>query len=275
MSVAMGGERERALEAARAPFVEATVVRVQRPTSVRPGDSALVLADGTIEGFVGGICAEESVRLHALRVLETGEPLLLRLTPEPGEGEERPQDGAVTAHNPCLSGGGLEIFLRPRLPVPRLAVVGEAPVARALAEFGRTLGFEVCSEPGDDLAALVVASHGRDEEAALGAALQDGVPYVGLVASARRGAAVRAALDVPDPLRARLHSPAGLAIGARTAQEIALSILAEIVAERRALTPQRPATAAAAAPVVVGPSAAGKAGEAPAHGACCGHHGAG
>jgi xanthine dehydrogenase accessory factor len=268
MRLAVEGERERALQAARAPFVQATVVRVRRPTSVRPGDGALVLADGTIEGFVGGVCAEESVRLHALRVLETGEPLLLRLTPEPGDGEEAHEDGAVTAHNPCLSGGGLEIFLQPRLPAPRLAVVGQAPVACALAELGRGMGFEVASEPGEDLAALVVASHGRDEEAALAAALSGGVPYVGLVASARRAAAVRAALDVPDALRARLHSPAGLAIGARTAQEIALSILAEIVAERRATAVGPPAPA----PV---PPAAIAAEGATAGGGCCHHHGAG
>lgn len=238
------------------PYVQATVVRAQRPTSVRPGDTAIVRPDGTIEGFVGGVCAEDSVRLHALRVLETGEALLLRLVPEPGD--EEAQEGAVVAHNPCLSGGGLEIFLEPRIPAPRLAVIGDAPVARALAALGPGVGFEVVPEPGDDDAALVVASHGRDEEAALTAALTSGVPYVGLVASARRGAAVREALAVDDALRARLHTPAGLAIGARTAEEIALSILAQIVQERRAYAP-RPA------PVAV-PAAA--------EGECC-HHGHG
>ena len=199
------------------------------------------------------------MRLHALRVLETGEPLLLRLTPEPGDGDEPVVDGAVTAHNPCLSGGGLEIFLEPRLPAPRLAVVGDTPVARALAELGRGVGFEVSAAGrSDDDAALVVASHGRDEEVALAGALNDGVPYVALVASTRRGEAVRAALDAPEALRARLRTPAGLDIGARTAQEIALSILAEIVQERRALAPRRPRPPAV-------PEAAGEG---------CRHHGA-
>ncbi|MGZ6644130.1 MAG: XdhC family protein [Solirubrobacteraceae bacterium] len=246
------------------PFVQATVVRARRPTSVRPGDSAVVLPDGTIEGFVGGVCAEDSVRLHALRALETGEPLLLRLVPEPGA--EEAEEGAVVAHNPCLSGGGLEIFLEPRLPAPRLAVVGDAPVARALSRLGEQLGFAVATEPGGDDAALVVASHGRDEEAALAAALTAGVPYVGLVASARRGAAVRAALDVPDALRSRLHTPAGLSIGARTPEEIALSILAEIVRERREPGPAAPPAPADAAPA---PAAVA------ADGACCHHHGGG
>jgi xanthine dehydrogenase accessory factor len=91
--------RAGALIEERVPFVQATVVRARRPASVRPGATALVLADGRIEGFVGGACAEESVRLHALRVLETGEALLLRIEPEDG-GESAPADGAVTVHNP-------------------------------------------------------------------------------------------------------------------------------------------------------------------------------
>ncbi len=114
------------LLAEREPFVLATVVRARRPTSVRPGNAALVHADGTIEGFVGGICAESSVRLYSLRVLETGEPLLLRLVPGDGDGAD-PHDtieGAVVEHNPCLSGGSLEIFLEPHLPAPRVLVLG-------------------------------------------------------------------------------------------------------------------------------------------------------
>src|SRR3954453_515898 len=109
------------LRAARTPFVVATVVRAQRPTSVHTGDAALVLGDGTIEGFVGGACAEQSGRLHALRCLETAEPLLLRIVP--GDAEQPAAEGAVTVWTPCLSGGSLEIFLEPVLPRPRVAVV--------------------------------------------------------------------------------------------------------------------------------------------------------
>src|SRR4051794_41872871 len=107
------------LVAERRPFVTATVVRAARPTSVRPGDSALVLGDGTIDGFVGGVCAQASVRLHAARALETGEAVLLRLMPGAGP-EEATQDGVVVAHNPCLSGGALGIFLEPQPPPPRI-----------------------------------------------------------------------------------------------------------------------------------------------------------
>jgi xanthine dehydrogenase accessory factor len=232
-------ERARQLQSERRAFVTATVVRAQSPTSAHPGDVALVLGDGTLEGFVGGVCAEESVRLHGLRVMETGEPLLLRLVPDAGADEDV-AEGAVTAHNPCHSGGTLEIFLDPCLPPPRVVVVGDAPVADALRELAPHVGLEAAPGPssGDEDLALVVASHGRDEEPALAAALTAGVPYVGLVASEKRGAMVRAALDVPDELRDRLHTPAGLAIGARTPAEIALSILAEIVEERRADVPE-------------------------------------
>jgi xanthine dehydrogenase accessory factor len=227
--------RADALAAARTPFVVATVVRRQRPASVRAGDTALVLGDGTIEGFVGGSCAEESVRLHALRVLETGEPLLLRIVPEPPAGSGAGDvEGELTVANPCLSGGALELFLEPRLPAPRVVVAGDTPVAVALAELGRRVGLAVgAGEPAADDLGLVVASHGRDEARMLERALLEHVPYVGLVASRRRGAAVLASLDVPGEARARVRTPAGLDIGAYTAEEIAVSILAELIAVRR------------------------------------------
>jgi xanthine dehydrogenase accessory factor len=229
--------RVTALEAERVPFVQATVVRAGRPASVRAGATALVLGDGTIEGFVGGHCAEPSVRIHALHALETGDALLLRI--EPGDGEAAAADGAVTVHNPCISGGALEIFLEPHVPAPRVHVIGDTPIALALVDLGRGLGYDVVPnttgdlDPSADDAAVIVASHGRDEEQALAAALDTGVPYVGLVASRRRGHAVVADLVVSDDDRARVHTPAGLDIGARTPHEIALSILAELVATRR------------------------------------------
>jgi xanthine dehydrogenase accessory factor len=221
----------------RVPFVQATVVRSAKPTSVRPGDSALVLADGTIEGFVGGTCAQASVRLHAARALETGDAVLLRLVPgDAGEGEE---DGVLVVHNPCLSGGWLEIFLDPQMPALRVGIVGDTPVARALADVARAAGYEIATdgEPRPADAALIVASHGTDEELALARALEAGVGYVALVASRKRGAAVLEALDVPDALRAQVHTPAGLDIGARTPGDIAISILAELVGERTARPP--------------------------------------
>ena len=251
--------RVEALTAQRIPFVSAIVVRAQDPTSVRAGDTAIVLGDGSMEGFVGGACAESSVRLQALRVLETGEPLLLRIVPYEDDTEGAEAEGALVVANPCLSGGALEIFLEPRVPAPHITVVGETPIGLALASLGDRLGFEVALSTGDpqlaDDAALVVASHGRAEESALAAALHAGVPYVGLVASRKRGAAVLDTLradGVPEELIKRLRTPAGLNIGAVTPEEIALSILAEIVATRRESPQITPAARAAAVDPVCG-----------------------
>ncbi len=225
------------LAARRVPFVAALVVRAEPPTSAHPGDRALVLGDGEVVGFVGGQCVVGDVRRYAVRVLDAGRPLLLRVRPgedlgDPASGEA----GTVAVHNPCLSGGALDIFLEPRLPPPLLVVAGSAPIATALVELARCVGYAArpwAGEPlPEDAAAVVVASHGRDEEAPLRAALQAGVPYVGLVASPRRGAGVLAALDLSKADRRRVHTPAGLDIGARTPGEVALSILAQVVAER-------------------------------------------
>ena len=230
--------RAAALRDQRVPFVLARVVRAEKPTSAKPGDQAIVFGDGTIEGFVGGTCAESTVRAQSLRLLDSGEPLLLRITPEP-EAEPPGGQGVLSVHNPCLSGGTVEIFLEPELPAPLLRVHGATPIAAALAGLAERMGYQVV---GDDdqtqpvpagAAAVVVASHGRDEEEALVAALTAGASYVGLVASRKRGEAVVASLDVDEALRARVHTPCGLDIGARTPDEVALSILAEIVAERR------------------------------------------
>jgi xanthine dehydrogenase accessory factor len=232
--------RARAAELAEAgiPFVEAIVVRCAAPTSARAGDRALILGDGTIEGFVGGSCADATVRLQALRLLETGEPTLLRILPGAADGPSD-QEGAVVVANPCLSGGALELYLEPHLPPPRVAVAGDSPVARALVELAQPLGFrarlEALAEEGDF--AAVVASLGQDDEAALRRALEVGCEYVGLVASRVRGAAVLESLraaGVPAAALARVRTPAGLDIGARTHAEIALAILAELVAARRA-----------------------------------------
>jgi xanthine dehydrogenase accessory factor len=228
-------ERVAALRAERVPFVHATVVLADRPTSAKPGDEAIVFPDGTIEGFVGGTCAESTVRAQSLTLLDSGEPLLLRITAAP---EDEPASGPdkLSVHNPCLSGGTLEIFLEPVVPAPLLQVHGDSPIATALAGLGERLGYRV--EAGSTAgpagaAAVLVASHGRDEEEVLTAALRAGVGYVGLVASRKRGESVVASLDVDEGARARVHTPAGLDIGARTPEEVALSILAEVVAERR------------------------------------------
>jgi xanthine dehydrogenase accessory factor len=217
------------LRTARVPFVYARVVLADQPTSAKPGDEAIVLHDGSMEGFVGGACAESTVRDQSLKLLETGETLILRITPEP----EPDHPDRRVVHNPCLSGGTLELFLEAFRPPPLVVVQGEAPIARALMDLGSQLGYDLRQFDGSvppDAAAVIVATHGRGEERVLSIALEADVPYVGLVASPKRGAAVVAGLEVADELKRRVHTPAGLDIGASTAPEVALSILAGIVA---------------------------------------------
>jgi xanthine dehydrogenase accessory factor len=230
-------DRAEELRTAKVPFVHARVVLAERPTSAKPGDEAIVMGDGTIEGFVGGQCAESTIRAQGLGVLEKGEPRLVRIAPVPEPG----QPGKTVVHNPCLSGGTLEIFLEPVLPSPVVVVLGEAPIARAISSVGAALGYDVHLRAADSAAdaaglagvdAVVVASHGAGEEQALLAALAAEVPYIGLIASPKRGNAVLDSLDISCCQRGRVHTPAGLDLGARTAPEIALSVFAQIIAER-------------------------------------------
>jgi len=220
------------LTSARLPFVHATVVRSQEPSSARPGDDAVILGDGRIEGFVGGQCAEESVRAAALDSLATGESLLLRVLPDGGEHFPESPSARVVV-NPCLSGGALEIFLEPTLPAPLLAVVGSTPITDALVMMAGPLGFVGRQhEPGQlppGATAVVVGTHGHGEAESIRAALDAGVGFVGLVASPKRGREVLASIELTDDERARVRTPVGLDIGARTPEEIALSILAELV----------------------------------------------
>jgi len=229
--------RARELTERRVPFVHARVVRAQAPASARPGDEAIVYGDGTIDGFVGGVCAEGSVRTAALGALHGGGPLLLRVLPE-GEPEFPPAPGAQVVVNHCLSGGALEIFLEPVLPSPLIEVVGGTPVAEAFVALADVLGYATARSlpegpPAEQTVAVVVAGQGRGDAEGLRAALDADVPYIALVASRRRSAALIEELGLEEGESARIHTPAGLDIGARTAPEIALSILAEVVSAVR------------------------------------------
>ena len=237
----------------RVPFVLATVVRAEMPTSARPGDAAIIQADGSIEGFVGGQCAEGSVKAAALDVLGSGEALLLRVLPDGGaEFPDRP--GAQAVVNPCLSGGAIEVFLEPKLPAPQLSIVGSTPIADALAQFGAQLGYRIVHTPNDvanaaGSIAVLISSHGRHEEASIQAALDAEVGFVGLVASSVRGPAVIDSLDLDPSARSVIHSPVGVDIGARTAEEVALSVLAEVTRAIRVDGLEAPKTEAPPSPV--------------------------
>jgi xanthine dehydrogenase accessory factor len=264
------------LEQASRSFALATVVAVQRPTSARPGAAGIIHPDGSIEGWVGGSCAQPVVIREALRAIGDGQPRLLRLSKEaPAEG--RRGDGVVELVMTCHSGGTLEIYVEPHLPAPVLWIAGATPIAGALATLGAGAGWrvsvfdpiaEVEAFPTAERVAgamnlarvdpgavpyVVVASQGTWDEEALQGALARDVAYVGLVASPKRAGAVRAWLrdeaEIPEERIAALRAPAGMDLGAETAEEIAISILAELVQVRRGRAPfvASPGPAAAAA----------------------------
>jgi xanthine dehydrogenase accessory factor len=229
-----------ALTEAGEPFVLATVVRRVAPASAQPGDKALIRGDGSMHGWIGGSCAQPVVTSEARAALREGRPRLLRLGHFP---DAAVIEGVVEHPMTCHSGGALEILIEPVLPALHLAVVGSTPVAATLTVLARTMGYRVSAlETAEELAQVLdaagkppfvaVVTMGVDDEAALLTALASSAPYVALVASPKRAAAVRETLvrsGVPDKDLMRLKAPAGLDIGARTQEEIALSIVAEII----------------------------------------------
>jgi xanthine dehydrogenase accessory factor len=202
-------------------FALATVIGVERPSSARVGNRALVTADGELHGWVGGSCTEPEVVRLALHALADGELRVERI-------ESR-----------CASEGAVQVVIEPHKPELLLAILGDAPAARTLRELAAVLGWRT-TEKIEGAAAVVIASMGRDDEDPLVEALMSGADYVGLVASAKRATAVTAELrerGVDEETLARMRSPAGLDLGPSSQEEIAVAILAELVAWRHTRGP--------------------------------------
>ena len=249
---------EAALVARREPYARVTVVWSASPVSARAGDAGLVTADGRLRGWVGGSCAEPVVVRQALDALAEGRSRLVHLAPPDDLPPARP--GTVNAPVSCASEGSLEVFVEPRLPPPQIVIIGRSPLARALATMAGAVGFAVAVVERDglhvadfpepiqvvdrlDLAAagagpasfVVVATMGRYDEDAVEAALASGAGFVALVASPRRAATVSATLrasGVAEDDLARVKAPAGLDLGDLPHAEIAVAVLAQIVATK-------------------------------------------
>ncbi|HSS62146.1 MAG TPA: XdhC family protein [Candidatus Limnocylindrales bacterium] len=233
----------REYEAAGTPCALATVVRTEAPTSAKPGDKAVITADGRLRGWIGGSCSEPVVRREALRALADGAPQLIHIVGG-DEVKQTRKRGELMIATTCPSGGSLDIFIEPRLPRPLLLVFGDGPAATTLVRLAELTGFRARAVTQAELSALevprgeayaVVATMGHFDEDALEAALSHPALEVGLIASARRTAAVRAALlgrGLDEQTLARIHAPAGKVRGG-TQEEIALLALAEVVAMRR------------------------------------------
>ena len=199
------------------PYALATVVNVVRPASARRGDRALVTPDGRVSGWIGGACSEPEVVREALRALADREPRLARM------------EGG------CASEGVVEVLIEPVVPAPLLAIVGESPAARTLGALARTVGWRVREDGVEGADAVVVATMGHGDEELLTAALRSGAGYVGLVASAKRAAGVLGELrarGLEEETVLRVRAPAGLDLGPSSQEEIAVAILAELVAWR-------------------------------------------
>ena len=243
------------------PFAVATVVHVSGGASAREGSKAVVRGDGRVVGWIGGGCILGAVKKTASRALSDGRARFIRVRPNDGavteiDGEKRTED----FDNHCATGGTVEIFVEPVLPRPSLIVVGASQVAQALCDLGKRVGYAVtvAAMPEDlDLFSnydhrikgfdpeqairpkssfVVVASQGKRDREALRFADATGSAYIALVASRKKAAQLKQDLlaEGMDPAAvAQIRSPAGVDIGAVTPEEIALSILADIVREQR------------------------------------------
>ncbi len=259
-------DRAAELKAKGEAFAIATVVRTVSVTAAKAGAKAIIGADGAVdEGWIGGGCARAAVVRTARQCLQDGRSRLVSIAPQEGldelgvaPGENR--DGVLFAKNACPSQGTMDIFVEPVLPMPRVLILGASPVAVALARLAPGFGFEVAvAAPPAELsrfpeglvrlegvapsmeagegAYVVVSTQGAGDRAALKAAAGMRARYVSFVGSRRKAETLRrelAAEGVSGELLARIKAPAGLDISAITSQEIALSILAEMIAVRRA-----------------------------------------
>jgi len=242
-----------ALVASGESFVTATVVRALPPTSGKPGDKAIVHADGRISGWIGGGCAQPVVVKEALKAQADGRPRLVRISPS----DSNPEEGIVDYTMTCHSGGALDIYLEPVKPKPQIMILGRSAVARILAQLGSTIGYGVSvvasESPKDGIAGaeiivtddfnlparkinaqtfVVVSTQGEGDEEALEQAVNSDAVYVAFVASKAKAAKVLEFLEsrgISDKKISRVKAPAGLNIGATSPEEIAVSILAEIV----------------------------------------------
>jgi xanthine dehydrogenase accessory factor len=247
------------LRAEGSDFCAVTIVRTANATSAKAGAKAVVTADGSLHGFVGGGCVQGAVKRAALEALAMSEPRLIRVKPREDVVEPIDGDGVEVHKSSCPSGGTVDIFIEPMRQSMRLVVCGSSPVAATLVSIARIVGYRaILAAPANahgDVAdavhyvdgfnldalgleprdAVVVATQGRHDREALTAALRSAAGYVGMVGSRKKTGKLQQELagEIPARRLAELKGPAGLDIGAIGPEEIALSILGEIVNHRK------------------------------------------
>lgn len=244
------------LVASGKPYVVATVVRTEAPSSAKAGDKAIIDETGILAGWVGGGCVKPAVTGDAADALRDGRARLIRISRDT-EGFE---NGIIGYPMTCHSGGTLDIFIEPVMPKQLLVIIGQTAIAEALCSLASTYGYDVTvAAPGgnrekfpaasdwiedlDDVsgiarkpAAIVVATQGSGDARGLESALVLDADYIGLIASPKKSARLKEALEqrgCDEEAIARIDGPAGIYIGAVAPEEVAVSVLAELVQRRR------------------------------------------
>lgn len=242
-------EAAQQMRAKQEPFAFATIVRTAGSTAAKPGAKALLSADGTmVHGWLGGGCTRGAVKRATVEALQSGQPQLVSVAPEElltekgvSAGDE--VDGTKFARNGCPSNGSVDIFIEPCLPMPQLVVLGSSPVAQALVALGPQFHWAVLQEvpqspePTSQNRVIVIATQGQGDMDALDVSLASSAIHIAFVGSKRKFTSLAAKLTAKGIDQARIDAvkaPAGLDLGAITPEEIALSILAELVQVRRA-----------------------------------------
>ncbi len=208
-----------------------TVVRAVAPTSAYPGAQAIILADGTLQGWIGGGCAREVVIDAAKCAIASGRPKLVRISNEQVYGEEDIEHYAMS----CASNGSVDLFIQPNSRGLGLCVLGSTPAADEARFLADRLRIRLTDSP-NDAPVVLVATQGQGDEEALEAALRSSAKHVLMIASRRKADRLRAAMKmrgIGDSQLARLQAPAGPDAGAKTPDEIALTAIAGVLASLR------------------------------------------
>ena len=261
------------LRAREEPFVLATVVAYKSPQSAKPGSKAIIKADGSVIGWVGGGCVQPIVLREAKQALQTGSPKLLTISPD---AHREDWEGIQSYRMTCEGGGSLEIYLEPVLPKPELLIVGRSPVAQTICQLGHLLDFKVIlADPQasselfpeadlvltdlssirshiNDRSFVVVATMGNGDEEGLLSVVGARPRYLGLVASEKKSRALfeyARATGATDEDVATFKCPAGVELGGETLPEIALSVAAEIIRVRRTTPAEKPSASVATDPI--------------------------
>jgi xanthine dehydrogenase accessory factor len=235
------------------PFAMAIVVNYDPPVSGKPGDKAIIQSDGSVWGWIGGGCVQPLVVREALKAIQERSPRLVRIAPS----EKRDQEtGTVQYSMSCHGGGSLAVYIEPVLPKKKLLIFGRSMAAQCLSKLGKTVGYTIAvfapkarleqfpdaefigeefSTPGMRVTSetsIVVATQGEQDQEALETALRTDARYISFIASrakAQKVIALLSARGLPSQMLSRIKAPAGLDIGASAPEEIAVSILAEII----------------------------------------------